>query len=742
MGETYLSTVGGGVSRRGFLKGALGAGVVVGLAASGLETFFDLGEAYADQPTISTPSATSPEQVHLQVGDNPASTNAAGYRADPTSSVTLSWLAAGSTAQAAPSAAYGTVPISTANPGTVVTPTHLAVTDDMSGVVSHVYHAALTGLAPATTYYYAVSSGNVGDTAVNGSFTTAPADTARTPWRFSSFGDLGTPYTANPSGTQWSESSNNARAAVAAIAALSPQPVVHLLNGDICYANLDYSNHVGVWRDFFVNLQASAQSVPWMPCLGNHEIEWGTHAGTSPHNSSGNVFNDVNGYRTYLSRFALPDNGISGYHGNFYSFQVGTVLFISLDADDVIYQDGGSYYAPTNTSVTPSSGSGTSADPWKFPPLSPNPNPNGVAIAPGASAYNNQYTGGLAVQDDAHGQPASLVPTTTGGNAQTQWLATTLSLARAGGTTSNELYPGKLPIDMIVVQMHQCALSSSASGNGSDLGIRQAWLPLFEQYGVDLVVSGHEHNYERTHAVKGYNPASVGVAGGPGAQLGPGQTQGQAVFTRQPAVTSTGSPSTGGNPGYDTSAGTVFLVLGGGGVNGPTGVYLTDGSGKPAARVITQRNVVTTQSNGNWFKYGADTVEPAPWSARVDGPSYNGTGTRPAVQNSWGFAVFDVDPGAAPGQTVITMRYYDAPAANTNEVGGKPYSGTTAYSSAPLETVVFSHGALPAGPPPALPEFPTAVAAGVAAAAVVGGAAVVASHRRDSVASVTDVAGR
>ena len=30
--------------------------------------------------------------------------------------------------------------------------------------------------------------------------------------------------------------------------------------------------------------------------------------------------------------------------GNFYSFQVGTVKFISLDADDVIYQDGGSAY--------------------------------------------------------------------------------------------------------------------------------------------------------------------------------------------------------------------------------------------------------------------------------------------------------------------------------------------------------------------------------------------------------------
>ena len=36
------------------------------------------------------------------------------------------------------------------------------------------------------------------------------------------------------------------------------------------------------------------------------------------------------------------------------------------------------------------------------------------------------------------------------------------------------------PVDWIIVQMHQDAASSSASGNGSDLGIREEWLPLFD----------------------------------------------------------------------------------------------------------------------------------------------------------------------------------------------------------------------------------------------------------------------
>ena len=92
-----------------------------------------------------------------------------------------------------------------------------------------------------------------------------------------------------------------------------------------------------------------------MPALGNHETEFGTcdHAGqpgTAPggiaaQGAAGNYWNGPYGYGHYLSRFLLPDNGVTNYdgnrlRGNFYSFQVGTVKFISLDADDVIYQDG------------------------------------------------------------------------------------------------------------------------------------------------------------------------------------------------------------------------------------------------------------------------------------------------------------------------------------------------------------------------------------------------------------------
>ncbi len=49
-------------------------------------------------------------------------------------------------------------------------------------------------------------------------------------------------------------------------------------------------------------------------------------------------------------------------------------------------------------------------------------------------------------------------------------------------------------IGWVVAQMHHSAASSSSTGNGSDLGVLQEWLPLFDQYEVDLVVNGHDHD--------------------------------------------------------------------------------------------------------------------------------------------------------------------------------------------------------------------------------------------------------
>jgi len=60
-------------------------------------------------------------------------------------------------------------------------------------------------------------------------------------------------------------------------------------------------------------------------------------------------------------------------------------------------------------------------------------------------------------------------------------------------------------IDWIVAQIHEIACSSSKTGNGSDRGIRENWLPLFGKYQVDLVLNGHDHDYERSFPVRGFD---------------------------------------------------------------------------------------------------------------------------------------------------------------------------------------------------------------------------------------------
>ncbi|MET0405303.1 MAG: metallophosphoesterase [Cystobacter sp.] len=52
----------------------------------------------------------------------------------------------------------------------------------------------------------------------------------------------------------------------------------------------------------------------------------------------------------------------------------------------------------------------------------------------------------------------------------------------------------------------------SSGEHGSQLKMRKEYGPLFEKYGVDLVLTGHDHNYERTHPMKGDSVAASGTA--------------------------------------------------------------------------------------------------------------------------------------------------------------------------------------------------------------------------------------
>jgi 3',5'-cyclic AMP phosphodiesterase CpdA len=80
--------------------------------------------------------------------------------------------------------------------------------------------------------------------------------------------------------------------------------------------------------------------------------------------------------------------------------------------------------------------------------------------------------------------------------AQKSWLASDLAASQQ---------PWK------VIFFHHPPWSTGA--HGSQLTMRREFAPIFEQYGVDLVLTGHDHNYERTRPMRGDNVAPSGTRG-------------------------------------------------------------------------------------------------------------------------------------------------------------------------------------------------------------------------------------
>jgi hypothetical protein len=403
-------------------------------------------------------------------------------------------------------------------------------TDAKSGQVVSAYHAKLTRLQADSTYLY----GAIHDGAEPefGTFRTAPR--GRKPFTFTSFGDQGTPTLGKlyvppagvtiPNPPYVNDNLGSPAASDTTLGVERLRPLFHLLNGDLCYANIA-DDRVRTWWDFWENNSRSARNRPWMPAAGNHENELG---------------NGPIGFQAYQTYFSLPPatEQTDLTRGLWYAFTVGSARLISIANDDVAYQDGG-------------------------------------------NSYVRGYSKG----------------------AQKTWLEKELAAARSDND-----------IDWIIVCMHQVAISTADKFNGADLGIRQEWVPLFDKYAVDLVVCGHEHHYERSHPLRGW--------------------QSNATLTPIPAAT--------GTDVIDTTRGTVHMVIGGGGTSLTSNQLFFD---PPACRVITAVGSPDPATGKHPPIY---VKEDAPWSA-----------VRNAA-HSYGFAAFDLDPGShAGGFTTIKVTYYD-----------------------------------------------------------------------------------
>lgn len=93
---------------------------------------------------------------------------------------------------------------------------------------------------------------------------------------------------------------------------------------------------------------------------------------------------------------------------------------------------------------------------------------------------------------------------------QTQWLRQTLPAAAS-------------PTTWVIPLLHHPAYSSGE--HGSEKPVQKQWSPLFAQYGVKLVLAGHDHNYERTTPQGGVTYITTG---GGGAEL---RAVGRSAFT-------------------------------------------------------------------------------------------------------------------------------------------------------------------------------------------------------------------
>jgi phosphodiesterase/alkaline phosphatase D-like protein len=114
-------------------------------------------------------------------------------------------------------------------------------------------------LAPGTRYRYRIA--HDGATGEPSTFRTAPG--AAEPFTFTAFGDQGV--------------SAGAQETTATVAA--QDPAFHFHVGDLCYAYqagglFEGPTEQAVWDDWFAQVsRGAAARIPWMPTVGNHEME-------------------------------------------------------------------------------------------------------------------------------------------------------------------------------------------------------------------------------------------------------------------------------------------------------------------------------------------------------------------------------------------------------------------------------------------------------------------------------------
>jgi hypothetical protein len=241
------------------------------------------------------------------------------YGADPTKDMWINWSAGSYNTPGVASSpqvrwgltnAYGS--IATATGVTVPIPANPPWTPNSGDIDDTLYLSTeLTGLTPNTTYHYSVSNDGL-TWGPDTTFTTGQVNPTA-PWTFAVTGD---------------EATNTATTSPIAQMIGNLNPEFTIIAGDLSYASggvvlpagggAQPSYSPSAWDTYFSCVSPTAQSVPWLPGVGNHEMEPLTD----------------DGYAGFVTRFPQPYDASSG-SPVVRSFTWGNVAFLQLDGNDL-----------------------------------------------------------------------------------------------------------------------------------------------------------------------------------------------------------------------------------------------------------------------------------------------------------------------------------------------------------------------------------------------------------------------
>lgn len=321
--------------------------------------------------------------------------------------------------------------------------------------IPYQHRIRVTGLQAGTTYNYSVVQGS--ETFAN-SFKTVPD--ANSPVRFTVYGDSETEPESTGSAVNWDVPFSSATRQYVVDQTEGYKQNLNVIEsrnpdfmsvvGDLVESGGEQRDWEEFWRHNSGNLNNPASHIPLVAAPGNHE-DYGGPGGFGGYGDEGSI----RGRDKFATYFEFPSNGsvVSTYQDRYFRMDYGPITFISLDVTNGLPHQSSQ---DTNFFLGPNPG---------YPDFNP-------------------------------------------GSTQYQWLEAQL----ADAATKSQF---------IFVQYHHAAYSvgphgfPAGSGTGQDTQSGQpvrALTPLFVEYGVDGVFSGHDEMYEHS-VVDGINFYDIGIGG-------------------------------------------------------------------------------------------------------------------------------------------------------------------------------------------------------------------------------------